>query len=232
MGGPRGTGCPNQQGLLIKDLIDRCSLHILSLCERSRGPSYTFWNSTSETTIDYIIGDADTSSSMVHCFTHEVADINTSDHLPITAVFNLPNTSSSTPVADMGQKKINWAQAMKSPKMSVYKDSVTALINPLLGRSYENIDEINNEISEVLRSIFEISLSTLPIVVNKRGKQRIWYDDEMLAVLAKKKKLAWDEWKFAGRPLWGPLYEKKNKTQKEFKFFLCCQCRETKTAKD
>ena len=30
-GGPQGDGEPNQQGLFVKDLIDRCSLHVISL---------------------------------------------------------------------------------------------------------------------------------------------------------------------------------------------------------
>ena len=33
LGGPKGIGEPNQSGLIVKDFIDRCSLHILSRSE-------------------------------------------------------------------------------------------------------------------------------------------------------------------------------------------------------
>ena len=96
LGGPRGMGEANQQGVIVKDFIDRCSLHVLSLSTRSEGQNYTFWNSVSETTVDYILGDYEASCSMVCCSTLECAPLNTSDHLPITASFRFNDIPSST----------------------------------------------------------------------------------------------------------------------------------------
>ncbi len=89
LGGPKGLGQPNHQGLLLKDLIDRCSLHVISLSARSEGPSYTYWNSNTETTVDYILGNVDALNFTSHCFTHELNPLNTSDHLPQTAIVDL-----------------------------------------------------------------------------------------------------------------------------------------------
>ena len=44
LGGIRGQGIPNQQGVLLKQLLDRCELHVVSLSSLSEGPFYTFWN--------------------------------------------------------------------------------------------------------------------------------------------------------------------------------------------
>ena len=59
LGGPRGVGKPNQPGLIVKDFIDRCLLHVLSLSSGSEGQNYTFWNSASKTSVDYILCDYD-----------------------------------------------------------------------------------------------------------------------------------------------------------------------------
>ena len=48
-------------------------------------------------------------------------------------------------------------------------------------------------------------------------KKKAWYSDRTLAMLAKEKKAAWDEWKLGGRPIAGDLYDKKCAAQKAFK---------------
>ena len=44
LGGVRGQGIPNQQGVFLKQLLDQCELHAVSLSSLSEGPLYTFWN--------------------------------------------------------------------------------------------------------------------------------------------------------------------------------------------
>ena len=114
LGGLRGEGQPNHQGLLVKDLIDRCSLHVLSLSGRAEGPNYTFWNSTSETTVDYIIGDIVASNAMVNCRTHECSPFNTSDHLPITAKLCLENKALPIHHPRIQSERVNW-KIIRSP---------------------------------------------------------------------------------------------------------------------
>ena len=53
-GGERGMGQPNQQGILLYQLITRCSLYAVSQASLSQGPFYTFQNSVSQTTVDNI----------------------------------------------------------------------------------------------------------------------------------------------------------------------------------
>ena len=90
LGGPRGVGEPNQPGLIVKDFID---------LDFFTGQNYTFWNSVSETTVDYILSDCEVSCSMTRCCTLECASLNTSDHLPITAKFCFNDIPSSSHAA-------------------------------------------------------------------------------------------------------------------------------------
>ena len=112
LGGVRGQGIPNQQGVLLKQLLDRCELHAVSLSSLSEGPLYTFCNSEVQTTVDYIIATYEASHCIQHCFMHELSPLKCSDHLPITTVLNIPITTAATPYAAMAPK-IKWEKARK-----------------------------------------------------------------------------------------------------------------------
>ena len=89
LGGVRGTGQPNQQGLLLQQLIIHCNLCVLSLTSLSQGPQYTFHNNVLQTPVDYILVCHNTTEHIMKCFTHDSAPRNNSDHLPITHVLQL-----------------------------------------------------------------------------------------------------------------------------------------------
>ena len=85
IGGVRGSGEPNQQGVLLSDLLDRCEMYAPSLSAIARGPSYTFWRSSDiRTTVDYVQADCEASHHVQECWVHDQHDLNTSDHLPIS----------------------------------------------------------------------------------------------------------------------------------------------------
>ena len=84
-GGSRGVGELNIQGVLLQELMDRCRLSAVSLGSVAKGPKHTYCGGENHTTADYIQMDLRASASLASCLTHEMADLNTSDHLPITA---------------------------------------------------------------------------------------------------------------------------------------------------
>ena len=49
LGGPRGRGNPNSQGVLLHDLLQRCDLCAMSLSNHTKGPDYTFWRGARDT---------------------------------------------------------------------------------------------------------------------------------------------------------------------------------------
>ena len=86
--GARAMDTPNSRGFLLGELLDRCSIHAVSLSEYATGPKYTFHSGTSFTTVDYIFVDIEASSCIEQCWTHVDEDKNLSDHLPISAEFS------------------------------------------------------------------------------------------------------------------------------------------------
>ena len=82
IGGPKGEGSPNQQGLLLQEQIIKNDLFVASLSEVAHGPHHTFQSGDVRTIIDYIMLDVNAVSLMVSCGTLENDNLNTSDHLP------------------------------------------------------------------------------------------------------------------------------------------------------
>ena len=135
LGGAKGLGGANQQGILLHQLLARCNLYAVSLSPLSVGPQYTFWSSDTQTTVDYIIASHDAADYIEQCSTLEPVPLNNSDHLPISAVLQAHSTNTTT-TQKLVCQKINWAKALKSSQLDVYQKLVTAIVSPLLERSY------------------------------------------------------------------------------------------------
>ena len=167
--------------------------------------------------MDYIIGNVNAASLLHHCFTHPQAPLNSSDHLPITAVLNLDIPSTYNTDTDVIQQ-VNWHKARESSALGDYQNRV----NPLLGKPYENPDSLDKEFNEVTSKILQAALECLPC--RKPPKKRAkWYQDNTLGRLAIEKKAAWDRWKAGGRPLSGPLFDEKSRSRAEFGRLSFCQ---------
>ena len=83
LGGSRGLGGSNVQGVLLHDLLDRCELNVVSLGSISSGETYTYRSGSTTTTVDYVLMDLDAVSLLRSCETLSEADLNTSNHLPL-----------------------------------------------------------------------------------------------------------------------------------------------------
>ena len=86
LGGARGQGGANQQGILLRQLLVRCNVYAVSLSPLATGLQYTCWNSAIQTTIDYIIASHDAADYIQQCSTLESVPLNNSERLPISAV--------------------------------------------------------------------------------------------------------------------------------------------------
>ena len=69
LGGCRGIGEANQQGVLLEDLLRRCDLNAVSLGCLASGSGYTYVSGTVRTVVDYILMDVDV-ISMSHLAVH------------------------------------------------------------------------------------------------------------------------------------------------------------------
>ena len=101
----------------------------------SEGPQYTFWNSQTQTSVDYTIGCLQASQFIHHCFTHELSLLNTSVHLPISTVLHIPVVNSKHHHYQKG-KKIDWVKACNTGRVGAYQELVSPVVYPLLGRMY------------------------------------------------------------------------------------------------
>ena len=135
LGGPRGQDTPNHQGVLLQQLISRCDLYTVSLSSVSDGPQYTFWNTQTRTSVDYIISCLQASRFILHYFTHEFSSLNTSDYLPISTIDHI-STVNHHLHPPQGQK-IDWVKAQNTKFMSAYQEQ-SLVIHPLLGTMYDS----------------------------------------------------------------------------------------------
>ena len=201
LGGERGLGQPNPQGILLHQLIKRCNLYAVSLTSLSEGPVYTFQNSVSQTTVDYVLASHNASQYIQQCYTHNLSPLNTSDHLPITTLLQF--THSTLDLQDQStQERINWSKARDTIDLHRYQKRVGDLIAPLMGHTYKSCQEIDNEIKFVTDNIYSAALEYLPLIKNSTNRRK-WYKDQTLSRLALAKKAAWDKWSANGRQMRG-----------------------------
>ena len=150
LGGVRGSGHnPNPQGLLIKEWADRCQLYAVSMSASAVGPDYTYFSGENRTTVDYIFTDAETAQFLDSCYTHDLHGLNTSDHLPISVLFSLPTMHLIPKERTQRQVKINWEQAISTGSLHSYQKLVKATLVKIIGRCYNTVEELNDEIKIV-----------------------------------------------------------------------------------
>ena len=168
----------NKESSFINFSSDVSYIYAVSLSSLSEGPRYTFWNSSTQTTVDYAIAPSDTSDCIRQCFTHEYFPLNNSDHLPISTILSVPTTTSNAPEPPVSQK-FDWAKALKSTSLVSYQQEVSSIISPLLGRPYSCTDDLNAEICSVSQRLYSASLKTLPHRTAPQ-KNNQWFKDQYL----------------------------------------------------
>ena len=148
LGGPKGLGDPNVQGILLDQLCKRNDLFIATLSTHASGPSYTYHSGSMKTTVDYIILDPQSALLFEDCLTHDEDALNISDHLPQSVVVNIDLLEGGK--QNKQSRKINWSVACESDSCIVaYQEEVKLILSPLLGKIYDTVEEIDKDITEV-----------------------------------------------------------------------------------
>ena len=73
------------QALLLQKKMERCELGAISQGVLASGRKHTFCSGNVRVIVDYIFMDIEAASMATSCVTHFMDDLNTSDHLPLTA---------------------------------------------------------------------------------------------------------------------------------------------------
>ena len=169
LGGCRGIGEANQQGVLLEDLL-RCDLNAVSLGCLASGPGCMYMSGTVRTVVDYILMDVGAISMMSSCCTHSFDVLNTSDHLPLTVTL-LYEAISAPSSSDSSSPRIDWDLVWKSEAREEYSRRIQESLNPLLRHSYmyDDISHINCEIKHVARILVNTAEEVLPLLNQRRG---------------------------------------------------------------
>ena len=121
----------NVQGLLLQEIMERCELSAIYQGVLASGPKHTFCSGNVRTTVDYILMDVEAASMVTSCVTHFMDDLNTSDHLPLTASISYdacPGSQDSNPPSF---KKIDWIGAEKNGDLVLFSDEIRNKLEPL-----------------------------------------------------------------------------------------------------
>ena len=209
-GGPRATNNPNHQGDLLLEMVQNNDLFFTSLSNVTSGPAYTYFNGNTRTTTDYIIMNASYACLVLACEIHDHHPLNFSDHLPLSLTLSTTPTESETSKSTNCRPRLNWQAASADGSIQAYVTHVNNIIRPHLGKAYNSISSIEEEICSVSTSILHAAMSTIPKQKQKKNK-KLFTSNPELRDLSKKSKSAWKNWKRAGCPYAGPEYEEKKR---------------------
>ena len=144
---------------------------------------------------------------------HDDHPLNTSDHLALSAVLEVSVDHSRNGDHANQRPRVNWKVASTSPYLKEYSAEVEKLVFPLIGSSYDSITQIEREIQLVTQGITKIAVQHLPLR-KSRGKPKRQFNDPGLRALCRESKQTWHQWKEAGRPTSGDLFERKKRMKR------------------
>ena len=201
LGGLRGLGNPNQQGVLLFDLMERCNLSAVSLGSCASGMLHTYQSGSTKTTVDYVLMDLEAVSMMISCETVAEDDLNLSDHLPLSVRMSCGEVPECGSSQESG--RIDWVRAQGSFEI---EDCVNDRLAPLLSNTYDEVEQLDREIRHVALLLTDATTKTLAIC---NGKKKRWHRDDELKALCAQGREVKRAWREAGCPGDGVLYDQK-----------------------
>ena len=118
---------------------------------------------------------------------------------------------------------LDWTSAIRDDCISQYASQTDQVVSPLLNKDYSSIEEIEADISHVSKQLIDSSLSTIP-PLRRPNTNSTRVHDSHLSTLCWRSRHAYRQWKAAGRPKSGPLYEARKMSKKNVQHHLS-KCR-------
>ena len=171
--------------------------------------------------MDYILLSTSISHSIAECFIHDHHDLNFSDHLPVSVMLRGEYLVGSQATLN---SRVNWRKSLEDGLIPAYAQSVFDAILPLLSCGFQSVTELNNEIISISKSITLAASKNLPSFHHRYIKPYI--KDSELSSLHKQSRKIWEQWKSAGCPREGTLYEEKRDAKKVRRHVALCCARE------
>ena len=163
------------------------------------------------------------------CSIIEDHPLNTSDHLPVVSKLNLRLLPS--PVSLKCNPSLDWDRAKKDGSILSYGSLSNDLVKPLLKKIYSTIQEIEVDISHVSKSLLSAATSSIPHFSRPSSHSCRCIKDAYLSTLCWRSRDAFRQWKEAGCPRSGPVFEKRKKCKKDISLHLSkCRARLQRTS--
>ena len=210
-GGPRGMRPATPRGLHVMRLFNRHGLTALNMQANAKGPIDTFEGNMNSSTLDYIAIPADLMSSVSSCEVYDWSELNTSDHVPVSASILLNGIKQSHVVTNL-PGWIKWSKMSMFDKAVKYRNVLEPSLIDLKGsfsnsmKNNEDIDMYFENLTICINRVSEI----LPRTKYKRNLKPFW--NRELSRLKLKKVLSYRAWVNSGRPR-----EKDNLSYQEYK---------------
>ena len=185
LGGVRGTGDSNLQGILLSDVMNRHNLCAVSQCEWASGPLHTYVSGNSMTTVDYIIASPDAISTISSCKTLPMNDLNMSDHLPLIAELSIERPAQTQRNLRVNQHlQLDWEHATKSGEINEYRRLVRLLLSDVNPHACLNgKEDIDAAISHLSGSLKDAASNSISIRNLGNGTMRFFHPSVLKAEL-------------------------------------------------
>ena len=198
-GGPRGLRGPSLRGSKVVSFFNRHGLVPLNMREDARGPIDTYEGQVNGSTLDYIAVSSLIADRAHSCVVHERDGLNTSDHLPVSAV--VPTKGICKITSEIERKGcIKWNKLTKRDKYIKYQCVLEPSLRCLEAdlsvdiNSEHIIDDVFNRLSDSVHRVAE----TLPHTRFKKNLKPYWNSD--LSRLKRIKVESYRRWVADARP--------------------------------
>ena len=197
-GGPRGKGMPTKAGKIVCDFMDRQNLFALNLMRGATGSLPTYIGHNGSSTIDYIMAPKFFSKYVVKVYTGGFTALNTSDHIPVRADFNIDMIPQVVELED-SPKRVKWDKFTAQEMAELYQVPIYEALRGVvwdIGEPPGNHDQIDALI-DLLVNTLTTADKVIPRSKYKKHLKPYWTAE--LKEL-KREKMHWFRiWKEGGR---------------------------------
>ena len=198
LGGPRGIGPPTNAGRLVHKFMNRQNLFAANMLNSATGNQNTYVGHNGSSTIDYIMAPKYLCERLVEMHTGGYDALNTSDHLPLYAVFNIGMLPRSVEFK-IKSDRLRWDKLSQDDMSGIYQVSLYPRLAELCQniqasqRSPAQIDGFFDELTQILHS----TAKAIPRSKFQKHLKPYWSPE--LNNLKKVKMMWFNKWKEEGR---------------------------------
>ena len=125
--------------------------------------------------VDYVLGNLARTPSLTSCVISEDHPLNTSDYVPIFTCLNMNVFKLSQPSHNT-IPHLCWEHSVNDGSVMLYAFRCDDLMRPFMNKDYSSIEQLDNDISYVCKSLINTSLSTIPSM-KPHHRNHMWVFD-------------------------------------------------------